>query len=110
MVEGPGDYRWSRYRGHALGASDPLLNPHLLYGALGSNAVERQMVYRALFKAHIDPETLTAIRETTNKGRALGSLHFKQEIEVHLGRRVEPLPRGGDRRSAMFREREKEQR
>jgi putative transposase len=51
MVEGPGDDRWSRYRGHALGASDPLLNPHLLYGALGSNAVERQMVYRALFKA-----------------------------------------------------------
>jgi putative transposase len=109
MVEGPGNYRWSSYHGNALGVSDPLLTPHPLYRALGSHDAERQTTYRALFKAHIDPETLTAIRETTNKGRVLGSLHFKQEIEAHLGRRVDPLPRGGDRRSAKFQERRKKE-
>ncbi len=105
MVEGPGDYRWSSYRGNALGVSVPLLTPHPLYVALGDNAVEQQMAYRALFTAHIDPEMLTSIRETTNKGWALGSGYFKQEIEAHLGRRVDALPRGGDRRSGPFQER-----
>jgi putative transposase len=104
MVAHPGDYRWSSYAANALGESDPLVTPHLLYQALGTCASKRQAGYQRTFQDHIDNNTLAAIRESTQKGWALGDDRFKDEIEQLLHRRVRPLPRGGDRRSTAFRE------
>jgi REP-associated tyrosine transposase len=104
MVAHPGEYRWSSYAANALGKSDPLVTPHVLYQALGARTHQRQAAYRNLFQAHIDRKTLEAIRQATQKGWALGNDRFKDEIEQFLNRRTRPLPRGGDRRSIAFRE------
>lgn len=104
MVCHPGEYRWSSYGANTLGQHDTLVTPHEQYQALGSTTEERQAAYRALFQTHIDNKTLEEIRQATQKGWALGNDIFKEEIEHVLQRRAKPLPRGGDRRSAAFRE------
>jgi putative transposase len=51
LVRHPAHYRWSSYRGNALGEDDALLTPHALYCALGRSAEERRAAYRRLFRA-----------------------------------------------------------
>ena len=70
---------------------------HDQYAALGSTDSERQAAYRTLFRERLAEPTLDAIREATNKGWALGSDKFKEEIEGLLQRRTRPLPKGGVR-------------
>jgi len=48
MVGRPEDYRWSTYRTYALGEPHHWIVHHDRYRALGANAEERQMAYRAL--------------------------------------------------------------
>ncbi|PHS31697.1 MAG: transposase [Methylophaga sp.] len=105
MAEHPADYPWSSYRYNALGQEDSLITPHAEYLQLGDNAAERQHAYRDLFNHHITQRTLADIRQATNKAWILGSQHFKNKIEQQLNRRINPLPKGGDRKSAAYRER-----
>ena len=72
MVAHPRDYRWSSWRAHATGASDPLVIDHPIYEALGRSAAERQKEYRTLFRAALDPDFVEALRAATNGGWALG--------------------------------------
>ena len=55
-----------------------------------------------LFKRHLSENSITEIREATNKAWVLGNDRFKQRIQEQLGRRVEPKARGGDRKSEQF--------
>ena len=103
MVTHPSDYRWSSYHYNALGQPDMLMTPHLEYRRLGKRVGERQAAYRQLFKHRIPNDSLNAIREATNKAWVLGSDRFKQSIQKKLDRRVEPTPKGGDRRSEKYR-------
>lgn len=105
MVSHPGEYRWSSYHANALGREDRLVTHHDSYNALGSVPSERQEAYRKMFSAHIDEKTLEDIRQSTQKGWALGSERFRSEVEQLLDRRTRPLPRGGDRRSMEFKKR-----
>ena len=105
MAEHPADYPWSSYRHNALGQENKLITPHEEYSQLGNNATERQQAYRDLFNHHISQRTLADIRQATNKAWILGSQHFKDKIEQQLNRRINPLPKGGDRKSAAYRER-----
>jgi putative transposase len=102
MVSHPGEYRWSSYHANALGKYDCLVTPQEQYIALAKEPGERQSIYRDLFKVHIDDKTLTEIRQSTQKGWALGSERFKDDIEFLIKRRTRPLSRGGDRRSVEF--------
>lgn len=102
MVQHPAEYPWSSYRVNALGREDSLITPHYLYTALGQNGEIRQLHYRALFEAHIDPKTLKEIRACANKAWVLGSDYFKVKVEAQLNRRTTPSLRGGDRRSHEF--------
>ena len=102
MVRHPGEYRWSSYHANALGKKDYLVRPHDRYLALHYHTEARQAAYRDLFRAHIDEKMLKDIRQATQKGWALGSDRFKEDIELLLQRRTRPLPRGGDRRSIEF--------
>lgn len=104
MVEHPSEYPWSSYRHNALGQADATVTPHGEYQRLGKLADERQSAYRALFKTHIDERALDEIRQATNKAWVLGSSHFQQQIECKLDRRAAPLARGGDRKSADYRQ------
>jgi putative transposase len=84
----PQDYRWSSYHANALGKANALLTPQGEYRRLGKNDDERRDAYRALFRAHVEPERVEEIREATNGNFALGSKRFQQQIELALGRRV----------------------
>lgn len=76
MVMRPPDYCWSGYRTNGLGKADALPTPQDEYRRLGKNDEERREAYRALFKAHMEPERIDEIRDATNGNFALGSKRF----------------------------------
>ena len=88
MVNDPSEYSWSSYACNAFGVETALQTPHELYLALGKTKHERLKSYRQLFKIHVNVELLKEIRESINKGLALGSEQFISQIEVLTGRRV----------------------
>jgi putative transposase len=90
MVDDPADYIWSSYRCNALGVETLLCTPHEEYVSLGKTADDRHKCYRELFSYHIDGELLSDVRDALNKGLALGSERFRDEVEVLYGRRVKP--------------------
>jgi putative transposase len=90
MVQHPGDYRWSSYRGNAEGVANDLLMPQAEYLSLGREDKARQAAYRELFKSHIDSRRCDEIRTATNSNYALGNERFKAEIEQALKRRATP--------------------
>jgi len=102
MVTDPADYPWSSYRFNALGQTDDLVTPHSEFHRLGTDDSAHQAAYRALFNQSISETQINEIREATNKAWALGDSRFKERIQLQLARRVEPAPRGGDRKSAQF--------
>lgn len=94
MVRDPADYVWSSYRANGLGQSPKLWSPHGEYLALGTSNAERQERYRALFDTCIDEDVLADIRQSVNRGLALGSERFRQQIEALGGRRQSLLKPG----------------
>jgi putative transposase len=105
MVQHPSEYPWSSYRANALGQYDALITPHAMYTALDRDEAQQQQAhYRDLFIGQIDALSVTQIREATNKAWVLGSDYFKQKIEAQLGRRMDKLAKGGDRKSDEFKQ------
>ena len=102
MVEHPAEYPWSSYRNNALGDFSDLVTKHFLYENLGCNDDLRQSAYRGLFDSHISKKSLDDIREATNKSWVLGGDYFKKKIAIQVSRQLEPVKRGGDRRSKDF--------
>lgn len=100
----PRDYRWSSYGCNAEGHKSLFVSPHPVYLRLGEDSRARCEKYQALFQLPIDARTVADIRDCTNKGWVLGNSEFRSKLEAILNRRVRPLPRGGDRRSARTRE------
>jgi REP-associated tyrosine transposase len=96
----PRDYAWSSHHANAFGREDPMVILHESYTALGRGSRERQAAYRALFEKQLDDDTLNSIRAATNKGWALGSKTFRDEVAALLGHRTQPISAG---RSAMQR-------
>ena len=91
--------------GQRRGKSDSkLLTPHPLYNGLGKTEKARQAAYQTLFNGTMPEQDINAIRHATNKAWVLGDERFKTQIAQKTGRRAEPLGRGGDRKSAKFRE------
>jgi putative transposase len=97
MVDDPAHYRWTSYRANGLGQADTRLNPHSLYLALGSNDKDRQVAYRALFRAHLDQAVIDNIRLALNQSQPLGNARFYAKIERMTGVRREAKPRGRPR-------------
>ena len=62
MVDDPAHYRWSSYRANALGQFSPLLSPHPVSLALGAADNAQRVASRSLFRPHLDPETIRALR------------------------------------------------
>lgn len=94
MVRSPAYYRWSSYRYNAQGQKDELITPHPQYLSLGTGEVSRMTAYKALFKAHVDTETLNDIRAAWQTGTPLGSDYFREKIEKKLGCKVGQARRG----------------
>jgi putative transposase len=94
MVRHARDYRWSSYRAHGEGTTDPLVVRHELYDRIGRTPADRQKGYRALFRTALAQEFVEELRAATNGGWAVGDERFKRQIAEALGRRVAPLPKG----------------
>jgi putative transposase len=94
MVADPADYRWSSYRAHGFGPASKLWTPHPRYLGLGDTDSERRVRYRSLFEERVEGELLAELRQSVNRGLALGSERFRQEIEELGGRRQHLLKRG----------------
>ena len=94
MVVAAGDYPWSSHRANANGVEDPLVTPHALYLALGDDGEARRAAYRETFPQGLEPSTLEMIRKATHGGWAIGSEHFKAQIEALSRRRATPRPQG----------------
>ena len=103
MVSHASESPWSSYQSNAAGKRIALLTQHPLYRRLGKTDEKRQGAYRALFRGRMPERDVTAIREATNKAWVLGSDRFKAQVEAETGRQSVPSGRGGDRKSAEFR-------
>ena len=102
MVAHPSEYPWSSYPFNALGQSNDLVTPYIEYLQLGRTDEARQAAYRELFEHHVPESSVAEIRKATNKDWVLGGDRFKQRIQRQTERRVEPSPKGGDRKSEQF--------
>ena len=90
MVDDPADYSWSSYQCNGLGKESGLRTPHSVYLEISSDKANRLEVYRDLFKAHVEGELLKGIRDSVNKGLALGDERFTRQIETLTGMRASP--------------------
>jgi putative transposase len=88
MVIDPAEYKWSSYQYNALGKQSDLLTPHDEYLTLSKSGDKRQKNHQDLFKYQLDKELVTKISDATNKGMAIGSVNFKQAIEMNFKRRM----------------------
>ncbi len=98
MVTEPAEYRWSSYHSNGRGIESAMWTPHPLYLGLANTKDERLDAYQKLFRYQLDGEVVKTIRNAVNKGMALGSERFMEEIEQFTGRRVKPLKRGPKKR------------
>jgi putative transposase len=89
MVDHPAAYRWSSYAANAGRRTDPLIEPHAEYLALGADK-DRHASYARLVDDVLEPGLLQGIRDATNTGYPLGSDTFKSELAARLGRKTEP--------------------
>jgi len=74
----------------ALGRADRVEAPHPIDCGLAESEEARCACYRTLFADQIPQAELTAIRDATNGGFALGSERFKRPIAAMIGRRAWP--------------------
>ena len=101
IVRQPKNYPWSSFKFNALGESDKLITPHVLYDALGKSLNNRQSAYKDLFKEKISIETLDEIRDATNKAWPLGGDKFKHKIEKITKRRAMPKSKGRPKKNRV---------
>ena len=93
MVSRPGEYQHSSYRCHAAGGSHVLWTPHPEYLALGADQAQRLETYQRLLSARAADDA-QQIRDATNKGLALGTAQFKNQLEQLHQRRLRPATLG----------------
>ncbi len=80
IVDFPGQYRWSSYRGNAQGMQDDLLTPHPLYLSLGVTVPERQKTYQSLFQEKLTEQSVGQLRAAINAEFAVGDQVFLRRV------------------------------
>lgn len=94
LVSNPADYPWSSCAAHVGAKSDPLINDHPRYWALGNTPFDRELAYKALLDQGLAPDMVRMLDEATRKGWPLGSDIFKSALTKQVKRRVTPAKRG----------------
>ena len=102
MVRLPAVYRWSSNARLAHGKHDDLITEHPEYHALGPSPAERQAAYRALCTPLVEPDVARGIRLAVRRGDVLGPAAFADEVSARLGRPINRLGHGGNRRREPF--------
>jgi putative transposase len=94
IVDHPASYEWSSHRHYILGSKNAVVTRHPMFSSLAASESERHGAFRALFDHPIESKVIERIRVTTNKGWALGSDVFLDQVEKVLGRIVRAPKRG----------------
>lgn len=94
LVDSPIRYPWSSHAHYRLGTRNSLLTRHPVFNALADDEPGRREAFAALFCEPLGDETVKRIRDSANKGRALGSDSFLDRIGEALGRSARPPKRG----------------
>ena len=97
LASHPEEYDWSSYAHNALGQKDPLVSEHRMYKKLSTWVKPAHKIYRSLFNNRLSTTELEFMRNTTNKGWAMGDEKFAIKNEKPGGRRATQLPRGRPR-------------
>lgn len=82
MVNHPAEYKWSSYAANAQGEENLIIQPHVLYNALGLDEVSRQVAYRELFRYELDIGVVDEIRKAINGNYVLGSFDILPGINA----------------------------
>jgi putative transposase len=101
IVENPATYRYSSFRGNALGQDDPLVTPHATYLALGADPAARCANYRSAFCRPVETAQTGDIRRATSGGRPYGDERFIDDVGRRVGREVRAGKPGRRRRIAV---------
>ena len=94
LVSHADDYNWTSFQINAKGKPSALCKPHAEYFKLGETKAECSEKYQTFCEQSTNEELLKEIRDSTNKGLAIGDDSFKMEVEKMTGRRVRPLKSG----------------
>jgi putative transposase len=88
VVATPEQYPWSSARTHLAQDKSSLILDHEGFLSLGESAEARALVYGSMVRNPLEDTELSQIRAAVNRGVALGSELFKDQLEVQIGRRV----------------------
>ncbi|NHZ95770.1 transposase [Massilia sp. CCM 8734] len=94
MATHPLDYRWSSYQANAYGERNNIIEPHILYDALGAERFERELRYRALFEEEMPWEMVEQLRHATHQNAVFGSEEFIDQMAIASENDVMPRRRG----------------
>jgi putative transposase len=93
------DYRWSSYRHHAGFATEPSLQDHPLYWALGNTPFERQAAYRSIVLSWLPAAEADRFDRALAGGWVVGSEAFLRHIAPNCPRRAAPARAGRPKRA-----------
>ena len=68
LARTPGEYRWSSYRSHALGATDPIVAPHAIFDALSNTIDGRRNAWREMCAVPVGVEHMNGLRRSIASG------------------------------------------
>jgi len=94
MAVSPEDYAWTSHAHYTNSKPNRLISEHPVYVALGPTAESRRLEFLKLFDVPFEEQALMKLRNSVNKGWALGSDDFLDRMEIALGRSVRPARRG----------------
>ncbi|MCE5228186.1 transposase [bacterium] len=95
LVRGTERWPWSSARAHALGESDPMLDPARPFAAGARDALTGRFVSWSEWLARgLADDKADALREATRTGRPLGDELFVKRLEAELDRTLAPQKRG----------------
>jgi putative transposase len=98
LVADPAAYRWSSFRCHGLGESDPLLSPFPEWDEMGRTDAERRSRWRAKVRAEQKETELAEVRGALRTGRPFGTSEWTTDIAERLNIELNPRPRGRPRK------------
>jgi putative transposase len=88
--------------GHHLGRyTDPLIQDHAVFWALGNTPFEREAAWRHRLNEGLNASTVARFKEAVQGGWALGGEAFLASIAQRGARRASPKPRGRPRKAVV---------
>jgi REP-associated tyrosine transposase len=100
LVQDLSGYAWSSFHSNASGEADPIITPHPLYVALGTDRFSRCAAYRRFFAEEIGPAVIPAVRTAPLVRRTLPATMYEAAVAslrgTLAGNALQPADAPGD--------------